>query len=284
MKILYCTDFSEAAQYSLEKALPFLKQGAQFDIISAIEPGYEEIEIYKENKINKLEEARKQLNSMNLNVTKLLSAIGPAADVVIEQIKNNDYDLVISGSRKSFVLKWLGSTSRKIATYSPVPVFIARKTKQEVETKPKKDILFGVDGSENSYNAIKKAIEILELENSTLEIIYVKQGRQSIPVEITYDAEWLQRVLDMQEKTALETIKTAQYIFEKNGFNVCQAVTPEGDPSSEIIEYTEASKKDLLVMGSHGRTGISQFLLGSVSKRVLDNTVCPVLIVPTKKT
>jgi nucleotide-binding universal stress UspA family protein len=53
---------------------------------------------------------------------------------------------------------------------------------------------------------------------------------------------------------------------------------PEGDPADEILKYAAEMGVDLIAMGSHGRTGIMRFLMGSVSRKVLDHAGCPVLI------
>jgi quercetin dioxygenase-like cupin family protein len=53
----------------------------------------------------------------------------------------------------------------------------------------------------------------------------------------------------------------------------------EGDPAEEILHLTEALRCDLIVMGTHGRTGLGRFLTGSVAEEVLRKAVCPVLVV-----
>jgi nucleotide-binding universal stress UspA family protein len=60
---------------------------------------------------------------------------------------------------------------------------------------------------------------------------------------------------------------------------VRQKLTVEGDPASEILRFADEIGADLIVMGSHGRTGILQVLMGGVSRKVLDRARCPVLIV-----
>ncbi|MFI5454928.1 MAG: universal stress protein [Isosphaerales bacterium] len=55
----------------------------------------------------------------------------------------------------------------------------------------------------------------------------------------------------------------------------------EGDPAEEILRLTEALHCDLVVMGSHGRTGLRRVLTGSVAEEVLRKAVCPVLVVRT---
>jgi nucleotide-binding universal stress UspA family protein len=53
-----------------------------------------------------------------------------------------------------------------------------------------------------------------------------------------------------------------------------------GDPAQEIVRYAARYPIDLIVMGTHGRTGLSRLLLGSVAERVLRSARCPVLVVP----
>ena len=55
----------------------------------------------------------------------------------------------------------------------------------------------------------------------------------------------------------------------------------EGDPGEEILRLTEAIACDLIVMGTHGRTGLGRFLTGSVAEEVLRKANCPVLVVKT---
>jgi len=55
----------------------------------------------------------------------------------------------------------------------------------------------------------------------------------------------------------------------------------EGDPAEEILRLTEALRCDLVVMGTHGKTGLGRFLTGSVAEEVLRKAVCPVLVVRT---
>ena len=54
-----------------------------------------------------------------------------------------------------------------------------------------------------------------------------------------------------------------------------------GDPAEQILRYADAESIDLIVVGTHGRTGVSRVLLGSVAERVIRGAACPVLVVPT---
>jgi nucleotide-binding universal stress UspA family protein len=56
-----------------------------------------------------------------------------------------------------------------------------------------------------------------------------------------------------------------------------------GEPFEEIVQEAEKSRVDLIVMGTHGRTGISRALIGSVAERVIRKSSLPVLTVPWKQ-
>ena len=57
-----------------------------------------------------------------------------------------------------------------------------------------------------------------------------------------------------------------------------------GDPAEEILRYASRQPIDLIVVGTHGRSGVSRLLLGSVAERVLRGARCPVLVVPAPRT
>ena len=55
-----------------------------------------------------------------------------------------------------------------------------------------------------------------------------------------------------------------------------------GPPSDEILKYSKEANVDLIVMSTHGRSGLSRFIAGSVARKVIDHSAVPVLIVPPK--
>jgi nucleotide-binding universal stress UspA family protein len=57
----------------------------------------------------------------------------------------------------------------------------------------------------------------------------------------------------------------------------------EGDPAEEIIDYANSANIDLIVMGTHGRTGLERLLLGSVAEKVLRGAQCSVLVAKLPK-
>ena len=59
---------------------------------------------------------------------------------------------------------------------------------------------------------------------------------------------------------------------------VCDGLVAEGRPDEVVIETAASQKADLIVVGSHGRTGLSRLFLGSISERIMGQAQCPVLV------
>ena len=148
-------------------------------------------------------------------------------------------------------------------------------------------ILVPYDGSEYSKRALDKAIEIAKDGNSTLQILMAVGAPAIEPPGIAVSGL-------VRGKGASGAIKEfvkqaygrANSILEQNadycrrkGVNANYKVI--GDhPANAILEYAKRNNTDLIVMGSQGLRGIKKIkVLGSVSRHVLENTTCPVLIV-----
>ena len=144
-------------------------------------------------------------------------------------------------------------------------------------------ILFCTDGSEYSNNAIAKALDIIDLKNFKIDILTVKAGVETLPIEVTLNAEWLNTCIKEQDELAINAINSAKDLIAKKDYLVDNTITLDGNASDEIIEYLKNDGISLIVMGSHGRSGFVEFIIGSTSKKVLEHAKIPVLIVPFKK-
>lgn len=134
----------------------------------------------------------------------------------------------------------------------------------------KKSVLIPIDFSELSYQAIAPAREYVE-DVSSLKLIHVLT-----PLHPADPAAMWDTLNDEQRKQ-----KVKDFLEQKLGEMGYQGVQIEvkiGDPSTEIVDYAQEIEADLIVMPSHGRKGVSRFLLGSVAERVVRLSHCPVLI------
>ena len=134
----------------------------------------------------------------------------------------------------------------------------------------KKSVLIPVDFDELSYSAIAPAKEFVGAETA-LMLIHVLT-----PLHPADPAAMWNTLDDEQRKQKVEEF-LAQKLGEM-GYKKVKIQIAIGDPSTEIIDYAKEISADLIVLPSHGRKGISRFLLGSVTERVVRLSPCPVLV------
>jgi len=140
-------------------------------------------------------------------------------------------------------------------------------------------ILLAVDDSEYSAAATNEVARRPWPKEATVRVLTVVEPFPPIAIEPWYggreslvhmDKEMRRRARDLTKKTA-ESLK-------KKGIKTQTAVL-EGDARSVIVDEAEKWKADLIVMGSHGYTGIKRLLLGSVASSVVSHAPCSVEIV-----
>ncbi len=134
----------------------------------------------------------------------------------------------------------------------------------------KKSVLVPLDFSELSYQAIAPAREYVE-DTSSLEVIHVLT-----PLNQEYPVATEDPVEDKQRKQKVQDF--LQNKLSEMGYEGIKIQVEIGDPSTKIVDYAEKIETDLIIMPSHGRKGVSRFLLGSVAERVARLSHCPVLI------
>ena len=139
-----------------------------------------------------------------------------------------------------------------------------------------KKILVPFDGSGYSERAYEKAVEIAEKFESELIVITVLQSK--IPDSAGVSIERLQELQDEQVDQATTMLRKLE--TEAKNKNIPFSIKVIHNPSSSdgIVTFAENNNIDLIVMGSHGRTGFRKIVLGSVANGVLGHTKCPVLI------
>lgn len=283
MRILFCTDGSEISSNALHNAMNLIKE-AVIDPICVIDwsflPSSMNIEsagysqAYENIAESVLNFAGSDIEEKGFTVGTKIKSFGSAAEGIIEQLEKGQYDLILIGSHgKKGIQKWLGSVSRQVISNTIVPVFVSRKRRED------KKILLTVDGSEHSINAVKHVVELFDLSDKEVHIISVKENPELLPMEATLDKNWFDAIEKQQKIHATKAINKAKMVLENAKIPVQNEIILTGNPAQKIIEYCDKEKIDLVIMGARTRTDLSKLLLGSVSKRVLENVESDVLIV-----
>lgn len=137
-------------------------------------------------------------------------------------------------------------------------------------------ILFPTDGSDGSNVALEHAIDLAKRYDATLEGLYVGDQRSLAGLAGDMDRENIRESQQSLGREALETVRAAA---EAVGIDV-ETTQRSGIPAESILETIEEDDIDLVVMGTHGRTGFKRALLGSVAENVVRRSSVPVHLVP----
>ncbi len=133
------------------------------------------------------------------------------------------------------------------------------------------NILVPTDGSDGSRQAFEHALDLAKMYNSTVHALYV--------VEPLHTADMgMEQVIDAMQSEGERVVgEFAERADAKDVTALTEVVV--GTPHREILAYTEENPMDLIVMGTHGRTGLHRYLLGSVTEKVVRLSDVPVLTV-----
>jgi len=134
-----------------------------------------------------------------------------------------------------------------------------------------KKVLVLTDGSQNSRSALRYAVEICRNFKASLHLFSVIEDLPSYAT-LEVGSEFISQV---QETIKSEVVSCSGYC-ETSGV-ACEGEIRHGVPYEEIINYAKEIDIDLIVMATHGHSGLSHFLLGSVAEKVVRHAPCPVL-------
>jgi len=134
------------------------------------------------------------------------------------------------------------------------------------------NILLPYDGSDGAAEVLHHVAEIAHWSDATIQLLYVADtARDSVTV---VEGQTVDGLVQQGEEVVDEAVKTLETLGVSYETDVVQ-----GNPAPTIVEYAERYDQDLVVMPTHGREGISRYLIGSVSEKVVRLSSVPVLTV-----
>jgi nucleotide-binding universal stress UspA family protein len=169
-------------------------------------------------------------------------------------------DLIVMGRRgkRGLARVMVGEATARVVGHASCPVLVAPRPAHLWE----KHILLATDGSPYSEAAAGVAGLLAKQAGLPVSVVSVVTSSHS----------------EERRKLAEQAVSAKVERLKSLGLQVEGRVV-EGRPDEAIVKAAEAAGADLIVMGSHGRTGLKKILLGSVAERVIGHATCPVLIV-----
>ncbi len=269
--ILLATDFSKAALLAAGAAHDLAKQlGAKVTLMTVVEPGAdggvarhrEYLEVLRDERFAEFDPQLVAVESDR------------ASFAICQHAGELGADLIVAGRHGEHTLaeKLIGSTTERIARHAPCSVFVAHPTQRDPLVLLK-HILVGTDFSEESTPAAQAASHIAKAFDAGVTLMHVYDIFP--PVELLQAPKsetgnfqaLLEDKLEQSRRAHLEGVPgDSQLLRDKS------TVTA-------MCDWADDHEVDLVVLGTHGFTGLRRLLLGSIAERVVRHAPCSALVV-----
>lgn len=229
---------------------------------------------YQKTLENYAEKQKVILESQGYEVEKSVD-FGEVDDEVNMLANKYDYSLVVVGGTIQSLIreKFLGGMEYKIVHHSKIPILVVRISKSYDEDlliekcQITDHVLFPTDFSKNSRIAFSLILEMVKSGVKNVSVVHVAERDTA----------------EQSRREIMEKLQEYEIELAKAGAKNVDVRILYGEPSDEIIGYTEESGATLVVMGSQGRGFLQEIFIGSVSHDLVRKSPVSVLLVPAKR-
>jgi nucleotide-binding universal stress UspA family protein len=275
-KLLVAVDGSDVSMHAFKESLRITKEDI---MVMAVAPPYSgDLRVMGTSDIGELlrqpcEEALgKAMKMAEAERVKIrpVCVMGEPYEAIVETAEDEGRDLIIMGVRGASLVQRLlvGSTTARVIGYSSQDVLVV----PEKSSIGWERILVATDGSEYSRKAVDKALDLVQYSRGTLTVVSVLEISPHIYAVAPEIAE--EKIKQPQKYVEVVKELAASRGIQAEGF------VREAECANEVInDVAREQNIDLIVVGSHGRTGLKRLLMGSVTESVIARSPCPVLVV-----
>ena len=143
---------------------------------------------------------------------------------------------------------------------------------------PIQNILLATDFGESAIEAQRYALALTIPLGAKLHVLHIVKDPHPLPsatgVKAAPVVDPLPKIISAAEKKLKERIAA-----DRERYPEIRSVVKVGDPVSQILDYANTHNVDLIILGTHGRSGLSHLIIGSVAEKVVRIAKCPVLTV-----
>jgi nucleotide-binding universal stress UspA family protein len=203
-----------------------------------------------------------------------------AGEVILDYAAEHDVDLIVMGThgRRGPARMFLGSVAEEVVRQARCPVLTLRRRDEPRTVEAIQRVLVPIDFSDHSRDALAYAQELAALYGGSLQVVHAIEE----PVYPYFYApaggfSVLRELDELRQRTdeALDRL-----LSESPGPEVpVEKSVVTGRPAVEIARFAEDQQTDLIVIASHGLTGLERLLVGSTAEQVVRLAPCPVFTV-----
>lgn len=278
-KILVAADGSESSRNAFRQACRIaLMDKSWLTVITTI-PSYEDLFQMPsiQEKVSRAlrEEGEKVLAGIreiakeeDAHITTILEEGAPFQSIV-DTAEEGNYDLIVMGAHgtKPIERALVGSVTARVIGNSQRDVLVF-PLRTEIGWH---SIMVATDGSKHGRSATEKAIEIAKAYDGQVNVVSVVDVTEEFQAQAP---EAVEKLVDKAKGYVEEVRQRA----EAEGVKI-ETFVREGESYKVITDLSRKCKCDVIIMGSHGRTGVKRLLMGSVTEKVIGYAPCPVLVV-----
>ncbi|MBU2538958.1 MAG: universal stress protein [Proteobacteria bacterium] len=276
-KILVAYDGSRSAKNALSLASQLAREDKSWIKVLAVVPPYHgDLELLGVADIKAtiagsgqklLAEAKQIADQEEVHILTNLEQ-GEAYEQIVHVAEEESCDLIVMGRKGQGKLEreLMGSVTARVIGHTRKDILVIPETAK----LSWQNILLATDGSTCCDNALARALEIAQERAAKLNavsVVYSNDEFYALGQDVVKDLfQHADNVLDKVEKWAGDLgVQTELFVRD-------------GDPHQAITDLAAEISASLIVMGSHGRKGLTRFLMGSVTERVIGYAECPVLV------
>ena len=281
-RILAATDFSTRAHRATRRAAVLARQsGAELTLLHIVDEGPEALVALE------VAESRKILDEQIASIPELRDvqchpsvAIGAPHDAIMQVATAVDANLIVMGSHRKQLLRdvFVGTTIERVIRTGTWPVLMVNTE----PAQPYASVLAALDLSDASANALcsARALGLLETPRLTVAHAFDAMAKSKLALADVPKGRISAYVEEEQQRARSEL----QSYLTSLSFDVAQwsYYVAEGDPVPVISKAVDAIGPELLVVGTHGRSGVAKMLLGSVAEQLLRTMEIDILAVPRR--
>jgi len=293
--ILYPTDFSETAKQALNHALFLAEQfEAELHMLHAVvlhehdprapERRFPEPSDILKNLFEIADSEMAQIIEANQAKTFTLKEAKvrgfSAGQVILEYASEHDIDLIVMGThgRRGPARMFLGSVTEEVVRQANCPVLTLRGRDQTPTGEAMEKILVPIDFSDHSKAALSYAREIAALYGSGLQLVHAIE--EPVYPYFYAPAGGFSMAHQLEELRLKTDEALDKLLAESKGPDVpCEKFVVTGRPAIEITRLAEEQNSDMIVIATHGLTGLERLLVGSTAEHVVRLATCPVFTV-----
>lgn len=279
-KVLFPTDFSESAGRAWAHAA-FLADGhgAKLYALSVLASPDDPTDQLAELELSDEEFAERMGLSEEEHelplVTKELGAAS-APEGILRYASEQDVDLIVMGThgRRGARRLLMGSVAEEVMRRAECPVLTVRAEEAAPPHPVVRRVLVPVDFSDFTRAALAYAVELAQTYGARIDLLHVVKSAGSLAFDgVPLPPENPERAKDRAHEALADLAR------EEIDHEDVRVAVEVGHPAAGITDYAAEHETDLIVIPTHGRTGLKRFLLGSVAEKVVRRATCPVFTV-----